>query len=259
MQEIPAAFIGHGSPFNLFSENPFTNTLKVYGKEFFQKYNPEAIVLISAHWSTKGTFVTADANPKMIYDYYGFPQKFYDYTYPARGSPEISSKISNFLSEVIGTTLEWGIDHAATIILENILPDGNIPVIELSLDINQSLEYHYELGKKLTPLRKKGIFFIGSGNLIHTFRELEHRLDATPFDWAIELDKIQKTAIDTEDLEILLNQMKASFDKRGFQTLEHYIPMLYILGMKQSSENVRYIFEGIQNGSISHRSFEINS
>ena len=108
MQEMPATFIGHGSPFNLFSENSFTNSLKAYGRKFFQQYKPEAIVIISAHWATQGTFVTADANPKMIYDYYGFPQKFYEYTYPAHGSPEISSKVSNFLSEVIGTTLRLG-------------------------------------------------------------------------------------------------------------------------------------------------------
>lgn len=257
MDTIPALFVGHGSPFNIFNENPFTISLQNFGKDFFNHYHPKAIVLISAHWTTNGTFITADRNLKMIYDYYGFPEKFYEYTYPAHGSPEISSKISNYLPEIIGTSLDWGIDHAATIILENIMPDGEIPIIELSLDIKQSLRYHYELGKKLFPLRKEGIVFIGSGNLIHTFREMDNTMDATPFTWTIELDKIQKNAIDTEDFEILLNHKKASFDKRGFQTLEHYIPMLYILGMKQSNEKVRYIHEGFQHGSISHRSFEI--
>ena len=143
MPRLPALFAGHGSPFNLFTKTPFTEALNEYGKTFFQKHKPDAIVLISAHWSTNGTFITADAKPKMVYDYYGFPQKFYDYVYPAQGSPEISSKISNCLSEIIGTSLEWGIDHAATIILENILPSGEIPIIELSLDIKKSLQYHY--------------------------------------------------------------------------------------------------------------------
>ncbi len=257
MEKLPAIFAGHGSPFNLFNQNPFTDSLKKYGKHFFQKYHPNAIVVISAHWLTNGTFITAEANPKMVYDYYGFPQKFYDYTYPAKGSPEISSKISNFLAEIIGTSLDWGIDHAATIVLQNIHPEGKIPVIELSLDIKQPLDYHYKLGKKLAPLRKEGILFIGSGNLIHTFKEAKHNSNDSPFSWAEQLDTIQKKAIETDNLEILLNHENSSLNKRGFQTLDHYIPMLYILSMKLPHEQIRYIYEGIQHGSVSHRSFEI--
>ena len=139
METLPALFVGHGSPFNIFQENLFTSSLQKFGKEFFHQYHPKAIVLISAHWTTNGTFITADTDLEMIYDYYGFPENFYEYIYPAKGNPEISSKISNFLPEIIGTSLDWGIDHAATIVLQNILPSGDIPIIELSLDIKKPL------------------------------------------------------------------------------------------------------------------------
>jgi 4,5-DOPA dioxygenase extradiol len=259
MDRLPVLFVGHGSPYNIFTKNAFTTSLQNFSKEFFHQYHPKAIVLISAHWTTKGTFITADTNLKMIYDYYGFPEKFYEYTYPAHGSPEISSKISNFLPEIIGTTLDWGIDHAATIVLQHILPSGDLPIIELSLDIKKPLQYHYELGKRLAPLRDQGIYFIGSGNLIHTFREMSPNMDASPFEWALRLDSIQKTAINSEDMDILLDKSKASANKRGFQTLEHYIPLLYVLGMKNSNEKIKYIYEGFQHGSISHRSLLITS
>ena len=135
------------------------------------------------------------------------------------------------------------------------MPTGEVPVLELSIDIKQPLEYHYKLGKKLFPLREQGIFFIGSGNLIHTFREVQFKKDVTPFKWASVLDELQKQAIDTADLDLLLDHQKASLKMRGFQTLDHYIPMLYILGMKQPNEIPHYIYEGIQHGSVSHRSF----
>lgn len=257
MPRLPALFVGHGSPFNLFIKSPFTQALNEYGDHFFKENNLEAIVIISAHWTTNGTLVTGEKNPKMVYDYYRFPNKFYDYIYPAKGSPEIADKIEKFLPDVISITKEWGIDHAATIVLENILPSGDVPIIELSLNIKKPLKYHYELGKKLAPLRDQGIFFIGSGNLIHTFREAKPEMISAPFDWAIELDTIQRQAISTLDFEFLFDYDKASLNRRGFQTSEHYIPMLSILGMKHPEERIHYIYEGIQHGSVSHRSFEI--
>ena len=257
MTRLPALFFGHGSPNNLFTVNSFTEALKQYGDNFFQNHKPDAIVLISAHWLTRGTYLTAAKEPKMIYDYYGFPKEFYEYKYPAKGSPEISETITQFLPDVIKSTADWGIDHAATIILENILPSGEIPIIELSLDIKKPMQYHYELGQKLAPLRDQGILFIGSGNLIHTFRELSHDISALPFDWVLELDELQKTAIDSQNIDDLLNYDKISLKGRGFQTLDHYLPMLYILGMKQINEKISYIYEGFQHSSASHRSFEL--
>ena len=257
MSRIPALFVGHGSPFNLFEQNTFTISLQNFGKTLFQKYHPEAIVIISAHWMTDGTYVITSEHPKMVYDYYNFPQKFYEYVYPAKGSPKFASKIHDFLPNIVKTTTEWGIDHAATIVLENLIPSGEIPVIELSLDIRKPPEYHLELGKKLEGLREENILFIGSGNLIHTFREMKYELDSEPFPWALKLDQIQKEAIDSYALSSLLDFRKISLEGRGFQTYEHYLPLLYILGMKQKNEEIQYLYEGIQHGSISHRSLII--
>ncbi|MFX0023054.1 MAG: dioxygenase [Candidatus Hermodarchaeota archaeon] len=254
---MPAIFIGHGSPYNLFDKNDFTQSLKAFGKELFTKYNPRAIILISAHWLTRGTFLTSEDNPRMVYDYYGFPKHFYEYIYPAKGSTKIVEEIARSFPDLLNTTNEWGIDHAATIVLENLIPSGEIPVIELSVDVQHPPQHHFELGKKLAKLRQKDFLFIGSGNLIHTFREFNWDINAEPFKWAIELDNIQKRALDSTDTDILINYDKVELSKRGFQTNDHYLPMLYIIGMQHEDEQVKYIYEGIQHASVSHRSFVI--
>ncbi|MFX1569201.1 MAG: 4,5-DOPA dioxygenase extradiol [Promethearchaeota archaeon] len=257
MARLPALFVGHGSPYNLFNKNDFTQSLKDFGKKLFSQYKPRAIIIISAHWLTRGTFLTADDNPRMIYDYYGFPRKFYEYTYPARGSSEIADEIMQLFPYIIKTSNEWGIDHAATIVLENLFPSGDIPVIELSLDFQQSPKYHFELGKNLAILREKDILLVGSGNLIHTFREFSWDIDAEPFEWVNELDNIQKQALDSHDINLLNNYEQIHLSKKGFQTNDHYLPMLYIIGMQQNDERVHYIYEGIQHASVSHRSFYV--
>ena len=250
---MPALFIGHGSPFNLFQENAFTNSLRTLGSNLPQ---PRTIVVISAHWITQGTQLTLDSNPKMVYDYYGFPPKFYEYVYPAKGNKEISEEIIKFLPKIIKPSLEWGIDHAATIVLEHLFPDANVPVIEMSLDYWKPPGYHFELGKKLKPLRDKGIMFIGSGNLIHTFREVDFENQfGPPVPWAEELDLLHKKSISAHDFDSLIHYKRWTLSARGFQTNEHYLPMLYILGMKDSKDSLEYMYEGFQHTTISHRSF----
>ena len=259
MKRLPAIFVGHGSPYNLFEQNSFTQSLNSLGKEIIKQYSPDAIVIISAHWLTRGTNITGNDNPKMVYDYYNFPKEFYEYKYPAKGSSKTAEKISQFLPNVLKLSNEWGIDHAATIILENLIPSGEIPIIELSLDIKKPPQYHFELGQKLARLREENILFIGSGNLIHTFKELNQNMSAEPFDWVIELDTAQKNAIDSYNIDLLINYEKIPLSKRGFQTNDHYLPMLYIMGMKQEDEDIRHFYEGFQHGSVSHRSFIIES
>ncbi len=259
MNRLPALFIGHGSPYNLFDDNDFTRSLKQEGKSLFTHHQPKAIIIISAHWLTRGTFLTGDDSPKMVYDYYGFPKEFYDYNYPAKGSAKIAFEITKLLTDVIKPTNEWGIDHAATIVLENLIPSGQIPVIELSLDFRHPPQYHYELGQKLADLREHDILFIGSGNLIHTFREFDGNINAKPFDWAVELDVLQKNALDTNDIDTLINYDRIPLSKRGFQSNDHYLPMLYIKGMQHDDESIRYIYEGIQHASVSHRSFIVGN
>lgn len=250
---MPVLFFGHGSPFNLFQENPFTNSLRALSSNLPE---PRAIVIISAHWVTQGTRLTLDDNPKMVYDYYGFPPKFYEYVYPAKGDRQISEELVEFLPKVINPSLEWGIDHAATIVLENLFPKAKFPVIELSLDYWKPPDYHFELGKKLKQLREEGIMFIGSGNLIHTFREVDFENQfRAPVSWAEELDTLHKHAILNSDFESLIHYDRWALSARGFQTNEHYLPMLYILGMKDNKDTLEFVYEGFQHGSISHRSF----
>ena len=250
---MPALFFGHGTPYNLFQENPFTDSLRSLGSKLPK---PRAIVVISAHWVTQGTQITLDDNPKMIYDYHGFPPKFYDYIYPAKGNKQISEEIIDFLPKIINSSTKWGIDHAATIVLENLFPKANIPVIELSLDYWKSPEYHFKLGKKLKLLRDKGIMFIGSGNLIHTFREVDFENQyGPPVSWAEELDAHHKHAMTVNDFDSLIHYERWALSARGFQTNEHYLPMLYILGMKDANDSLEFVFEGFQHGTISHRSF----
>ena len=259
MARLPAIFIGHGSPYNLFNKNSFTQSLKAVGKDLFSKYKPRAIILISAHWLTPGTFLTGDDNPQMVYDYYGFPKQFYEYVYLAKGSLKIAQEIARSFPNLLNTINEWGIDHAATIVLENLNPKADIPVIELSLDVRHPPQYHFELGEKLANLREKNFLLIGSGNLIHTFREINWDMNAEPFDWVIELDNLQKQALDSHDINILINYEQIHLSKRGFQTNEHYLPMLYIKGMQNEDDQLNYIYEGIQHASISHRSFIIGN
>lgn len=250
---MPALFIGHGSPYNLFQENPFTNSLRVLSLNLPE---PRAVVIISAHWVTQGTHITLGDNSKMIYDYYGFPPKFYKYIYPAKGNQQISKEIVDFLPKIIRPSIEWGIDHAATIVLENLFPKANLPIIELSLDYSKPPEYHFELGKKLKPLRERGIMFIGSGNLIHTFRELDwNNQYGTPAYWVEELDALHKQAISVNDFDSLIHYEQWVLSARGFQTNEHYLPILYILGMKDKKDSLEFVYEGFQHGTISHRSF----
>jgi len=250
---MPALFFGHGSPFNLFQENPFTDSLRALGSNLPE---PRAIVVISAHWVTQGTQLTLDDNPKMIYDYYGFPPKFYEYVYPAKGNKQNAEEIIDFLPKIIKPSLEWGIDHAATIVLEHLFPKANFPVIELSLNYWKPPEYHFELGKKLKFLRDIGIMFIGSGNLIHTFREVDFENQyGLPTPWAEELDMLHKHAISTNDFDSLIHYDRWALSARGFQTNEHYLPMLYILGMKDMKDSLQFVYEGFQHGTISHRSF----
>jgi 4,5-DOPA dioxygenase extradiol len=253
MSRMPALFIGHGSPFNLIMDSPFTRDLQ---KLRDQLDKPTAIVLISAHWMTRGTQFTADERPKQIFDFYGFPKKLYDAKYEPNGNPELAKDLAGALSEIDASiSYEWGIDHAATIPLIHLFPEAEVPVVEMSLDMSLGPEGHHQLGKKLSNFRNRGVLFIGSGNLIHTFRELEQEWDATPYEWAKDYDARQWKLIEENDQEMLVHFESDPISRRAFQTTEHYLPLLYILGMRMKNDNLRCIHDGFQHGSISHRSF----
>ncbi len=255
MAGAKAYFIGHGSPFNLVKSNPFTMDLDALAKTL---QRPKAVVVISAHFLTRGSMVTASDHPRQINDFYGFPKELYEVRYPARGDSRIARML---IESVSGNRVlpsdEWGIDHAATIPLMHMFPDADVPVLELSVDLYRPAKYHFDLGRALAPVREKGVMFVGSGNLVHTFRELDWSDNVDPFPWAVKFDGLLKKAIIARDHESLVDYERIPGSNRAFQTPDHYLPMLYILGMQGKDESVRFFHEGFQHGSISHRSFEI--
>jgi 4,5-DOPA dioxygenase extradiol len=251
---FPALFIGHGSPMNILDDNPFTSDMIKLGEDLPE---PKAILVVSAHWLTRGTHITAHDHPDQMYDFHGFPYNLYKYRYRAPGSPEIAK----FIGETVGNNIinpDWnrGIDHAAWSILKYLFPEQKIPVLELSLDVERDPLYHFNLGKKLAVLRKNGILVIGSGNIIHNLSEVDFSDAAQPFAWAKEFDSVVKSKLETKDFDDLVNYKNLGpSSNRAIPFKDHYLPMLYTLGMVEDNESIWFINETIQNGSVSMRSF----
>jgi 4,5-DOPA dioxygenase extradiol len=252
--KLPALFIGHGSPMNILAKNLFTHDMIRLRDQLPE---PEAILVISAHWLTRGTHITASTHPEQIYDFHGFPHDLYKFKFQPPGSPEIA----DFIAETIGNNVisldrKRGIDHAAWSVLKHIFPEQKIPVLELSLDVEKEPMYHFELGKKLAELRNRNILVIGSGNIIHNLREVDFLDTAAPLGWASEFDSIIKNALVKKEFDTLINYYNLGPSaKRAIPFNDHYLPMLYTLGMVEDAETIWFIHESIQNGSISMRSF----
>jgi 4,5-DOPA dioxygenase extradiol len=250
----PVLFIGHGSPLNAINDNEYTRSLKDYTKSIII---PKAIVVISAHWQTYGTFITGSGAPDQIYDFYGFPEVLYNIKYKPSGLPEIAEL---FVNDKIGIEIDdkRGIDHAGWAVVKHIFPDGEIPLLEISLDMNKTPSEHFEFSKKLAKYRKQNILFIGSGNIIHNLYEIDFDENSTPYSWASEIDNWFKEKIQNYDTDKIINYKNyIKNHKLAIPTNEHYLPLLYTLGMKFPEENINTIHESIQNASISMRSFEI--
>jgi 4,5-DOPA dioxygenase extradiol len=251
---LPALFIGHGSPMNIIADNRFTSDMADLGT---QLPVPKAILVVSAHWLTKGTFITSSSSPEQIYDFFGFPPKLYKFKYLSPGSPQAAAMIIETAGkEQVIADPERGIDHAAWAVLKHIYPGADIPVLELSLDVSRPPQYHFETGQKLKELRNHGILVIGSGNLIHNLREVDFNDNAKPFDWAEEFDSLIKKTLEKKDFETLINYDRLGrYAGRAIPYFDHYLPMLYTLGMMDKNEKPLFVHESIQNGSISMRSF----
>jgi len=250
-----AIFIGHGSPMNAVSNNEYTQFLSNYPKNINP---PSAIVVISAHWETEGTYITGAENPEQIYDFYGFPENLYKVKYSPKGMPDLAYQIE---SEGLGIKVDKarGIDHAGWAVVKHLFPNEDIPLLELSLDINKSKIEHFNFAAELAKYRKENILFVGSGNIVHNLGLASFEENAAPFNWALEMDGWFKKQIEDYNIESLLKYKKILPNyRKAFTTKEHYLPLFYILGMKSSDENVKTIHESIQNGSISMRSIEIS-
>lgn len=247
-------FIGHGSPVNALASNSYTKFLGSYGAAIGK---PEAVVVVSAHWQTRGSFITSGARPPQIFDFYGFPDELYAVKYAPKGSPEIAELL---VSETPGLRADpsRGIDHAGWAVVKHMYPEGDVPLLEISLDANLSEAEHLALGKKLAPFADRGILFIGSGNIVHNLRDISFEENGKSFGWAVEADRWIASQIETGNTDALVNYKTAMSDwRRPIPTSEHFLPLLYVLGMRDGQSRARTIYEEIQNGSISMRSVEI--
>lgn len=256
-ERMPILFVGHGSPMNAIDTNPYTKGLNALGDSLPK---PKAILVISAHWMTEGSWITEMAQPKTIHDFYGFPQKLFDVQYPAPGSPEIAKSIRESVTnpQIHPDTEAWGLDHGTWSVLRHLYPKADIPVMQLSLHMEKPDQYHFELGRELSKLRDKGILILGSGNLVHNLRSIRWEPNAQPYDWAIEFDEWLKEKLQNKDFSALINDYhKTPAGKLSIPTMEHYYPLHYILGAADEKDELKFEYEELQNGSISMRSFTL--
>lgn len=254
---MPALFVGHGSPMNAIENNVFSQYWKSLGQSL---PTPTAILCISAHWETRGTQITAMSAPQTIHDFGGFPQALFDVQYPAPGSPSLAVETQEILKpEPVGLSHQWGLDHGCWSILHVMFPQANIPVLQLSLDINKTPAQHYELSQQLVSLRQKGVLIIGSGNIVHNLGMIAWDKMSLPdygYDWAIQARNEMKSYISDFNHNAL---SKASNHSREWQlaipTPEHYLPLLYTLGAKLPNESPRYFNDQCVMGSLAMTSF----
>lgn len=247
---MPALFVGHGNPMNALSYNVYTAAWSAIGAALPK---PKAILCISAHWYIPKTAVTSAAKPKTIHDFGGFPQELYQVQYPAPGSPELAAEAADLLSPFAVWDTGWGLDHGTWSILMHIFPNADIPVVQLSIDETQEATWHYELAKRLSPLRDKGILILGSGNIVHNLHTYSWgKHNAQPHDWAIRFENRVRKALISGDITPLIDYEKLGRDALlSIPTPDHYLPFLYILAQRRSNEKITFPVEGFDDGSIS--------
>lgn len=250
---LPVIFLGHGSPMNALADNEYTRALSALAVTLPQ---PKAILMISAHWMTENTSVTHMESPKTIHDFYGFPKELFAVQYPAPGSPALAREVQQTVNDpkIVLDDSAWGLDHGTWAVLKYVFPKADIPVVQLSMDMTRDADFHFNLGKKLRPLREKGILIMGSGNIVHSLRHIDWNENAPPLPWVSEFDSWVKGKVDARNFEDLVQfPLPTEAGKLSVPTSDHYFPFLYILGAAQKEDNIEYIFEGFQNASMSMR------
>jgi 4,5-DOPA dioxygenase extradiol len=254
---MPALFVGHGNPMNAIEETVYATAWREAAATI---PHPQAILCISAHWETEGTFVTAMAKPRTIHDFYGFPDALYEVQYPVPGSPELAERVRSLVASTavrLDDGYSWGLDHGAWSVLRRMYPDADIPVVQLSLDRSQHPRFHYEMGAELARLRNEGVLIVGSGNIVHNLRLLQW--DATePYPWAAKFDRlVAELILAGEHDRLVAYPALGEAALLSIPTNEHYLPLLYILALQQPGDQVAFFAEGLPLGSISMRSIRI--
>lgn len=251
---MPALFVGHGSPMNAIEDNEFTRSWADVAESLPR---PRAILCVSAHWETDGTWVSAMDWPRTIHDFGGFPRPLFEARYPAPGSPELAALVQETVHEVpVQLDFDWGLDHGGWSVLCRMFPNADIPVVQLSLDRRREPAFHYGLGKQLRSLRRKGVLIVGSGNIVHNLRMIAWQDVA--YDWAVEIDQEMKRAILARDHDSLIHyEALGEAARLAVPTNEHFLPLLYVLGVQDDEDDVGFFADRVTLGSISMRSVRI--
>jgi 4,5-DOPA dioxygenase extradiol len=251
---MPAAFIGHGSPMNTLEVNGFTRAWRAVGEALPR---PRAILSVSAHWLIHGTAVTAMARPRVIHDFYGFPPQLFAFDYPAPGSPDVAKDIVEILQpSYVGLDEDsWGLDHGPWSVLAHMFPSADVPVLQLSIHADAPLAYHIELGAKLSVLRERGVFILGSGNAVHNLRLIDWSRGDSGFDWADRFDAHVREVMTTAPGDLPLVQRHPDY-ARAVPTPEHFLPLAYLAGLCQAAGQRAVPFaEGRTLGSLGMTSY----
>ena len=246
---MPALFVGHGNPMNALARNAYTEAWRQFGQHIPR---PNAILVISAHWYTRGTAVTAMAQPPTLHDFGGFPQALFDIQYPAPGAPALAGQIRDLLAPMgVRLDQDWGLDHGAWSVLVHMFPEADVPVVQLALDATQPARFHYELGQRLRPLREQGVLIIGSGNVVHNLHRAHWDEHAMPYDWAVDFNQQVRDLLLRGDHAALIGyEQFGEAATLSVPTPEHYLPLLYVIGAQNAEERALILVDDIAMGSI---------
>jgi 4,5-DOPA dioxygenase extradiol len=254
---MPAIFFGHGNPMNALLKNAYTDGWAAIGDSIPR---PQAVLAVSAHWYVPATAVTSAPAPRTIHDFGGFPRELYQVEYPAPGDPSLASRVKDLLAPIrVELDERWGLDHGTWSVLHHVFPQADVPVIQLSVDETQPPEFHYEVGKRLAPLRDEGVLIMGSGNLVHnlhTYAWGRHRVE--PFDWAVRFEEqARELLLSGNDAPLVAYERLGRDALLSVPTPEHYLPLLYVIALRREGEQVSFPVEGVDGGSVSMLTVQI--
>lgn len=256
-KSLPAIFFGHGNPMNAVSSNGYTEAWRRIGQEVPR---PKAILSISAHWFVPETGVTISTAPRTIHDFGGFPPELYQVKYSAPGDPGLAHRVQKLLSPLdVTQDNSWGLDHGTWSVLRHVYPEADIPVVQLSIDETKPAAFHYEIGKRLAPLRNDGVLIVGSGNVVHNLHAYAWgRHPRSAYDWALRFEDMAKQMMLAGEIKPLVDYETLGTDAAlSIPTPDHYLPLLYVLGAGQQGERIRFPIEGVDGGSISMLAVQI--
>ena len=248
---LPSIFLGHGNPMNALRTDPYTEAWERLGQSIPR---PRAILSISAHWFVPGIAVTASAQPRTIHDFVGFPEELYHVNYPAPGDSRLAQKLQQLLAPLpVRLDENRGLDHGTWSVLRHVYPSADIPVVQMSMDDTKPASFHFDLGKKLAPLREEGVLILGSGNLVHNLEAIAWGVEVSqPYAWAVRFEREARLLLAAGDCQALVEYQRLGSDALlAIPTLEHFLPLLYVIGSKLGNEAITFPVQGIDRGAIS--------